>query len=84
MAEQCEPGDYLRRSAHPSAPFRWVTEHATSEAVMWAIELTEAERRRQFLELACLGPIAQLDGDVLARFAALLVVAQDRRLLGLS
>jgi hypothetical protein len=79
-----DEGDYLSRVSHPSTPFfKWVAEFATHEDVVWAIELSDVGRRGQLLELASRGPISDLDRASLARFAALVVVIQDRRSMGL-
>jgi hypothetical protein len=79
-----DEGDYLSRVSHPSTPFlRWIAEYATHEDVIWAIELSDVGRRRHLLELAARGPISDLDRTSLARFAALVVVIQDRRSMGL-
>jgi hypothetical protein len=76
--------DHAGSAGHPSGPFRWVAEYATYEEVVWAIELSDAERRRHLLELAARGPISALDRDSLARFAALVTVVRDQRALGLD
>lgn len=47
---------------------------AALRPVLWATELTESERRKQFLDLAVLGPIVELDSNHLEQFAASLVV----------
>jgi hypothetical protein len=75
--------DFLSRAAHPSDPFRWIRRYAAHDAVVWAIELTDLGRRRHLLDLASRGPISDLDHASLARFAALVIVMQDRRSLGL-
>jgi hypothetical protein len=75
--------DYRNATAHPSDPFRWIREYATYETVVWAIELSEVGRRRHLLELVSRGPISALDRHSLARFAALVIVMQDRRAMGL-
>lgn len=75
--------DFLDRTAHPSGPFRWIRNYAAYEDVVWAIELSDAERRRHVLDLASRGPISDLDRALLARFAALVIVMHDRRSLGL-
>lgn len=79
-----DSGDHLDRAAHPSAPIRWIAQYATYETVVWALELSEVGRRRHLLELTSRGPISGLDRDSLARFAALAIIIQDRRDLGLS
>jgi hypothetical protein len=77
-------GDYPGKAIHPSKPFGWVAEFASYEAVMWAVELSDIERRRHLLEFASRGPISGLDTDSLARLAALVAIARDRRALGLE
>jgi hypothetical protein len=77
-------GEHPNSAVHPSGPFRWVAEYASYEAVVWAIELSDAGRRRHLLELAARGPISALDRDSLARFAALVTVVRDQRAFGLD
>jgi hypothetical protein len=76
--------DHVSKAVHPSGPFRRVAEYASYEAVVWAIELSDAGRRRHLLELAARGPISALDRDSLVRFAALVTVVGDQRALGLE
>jgi hypothetical protein len=77
-------GEYPNRAVHPSQPFKWIVEYATYESVVWAIELSDVGRRRHLLELASRGALSDLDRDSLAQYAALVVVTQDRRAMGLA
>jgi hypothetical protein len=75
--------DPFGMASHPSSPFNWIEEQAAPAAVIWAIELSESERRKRVLELADRGQISKLDPQTRQRFAALVLIIRDRRLLGL-
>jgi hypothetical protein len=84
MSDRLHKDDSIDRALHPSAPFRQIAEKASYEEVIWAIELSDDDRRLNFAELVSRGPMSALDRESLARLSALVVVMQDRRSMGLA
>jgi hypothetical protein len=77
-------GDYPDAAIHANRSFKLVWEFASCEAVVWAIELSDVERRRRLLELVSRGPISGLDTESFACLAAMVTIARDRRALSLE